>query len=469
MKINYDKLLIEYLNRNKLDLAGEKVIIGVSCGLDSSVLLDILSKKSEELRFEIIVCHVNHKRRAQSENEEEYIRSYCDGKYKFYCLHLEYNDVIDKENVKNFQEYARIKRIEFFKNVAKEEKCKYLFLAHHLNDDIETSFMHLLRGGSLKSIAGIDEVREQDGIIFLRPLLNVLKDDLYEYAKENNVKYFEDSTNFEDDYTRNRVRHNIVNELFKENPSFNQNFLSFKKNLNYATNLLYEKRDNIIKDIVLITNEIEIDYVKFMKLDDFMKREVLFEVLKKYDFSKVNILEIIKIISSAKPSLIVNYKTISIRKYRTKIIITDEIYKKQDIDIRINGIGKYIINDKMIITVSQITKDDRNRLKSELKIKNNLNEIFISNINLIWYNTNMLPLQIRSRKDGDTILLDNGHKKVKDLLIDEHIDVALKDDYLIMLDNQDDIISVLGLKKGIKIRKMGLDNCDIKIEINKIN
>ena len=98
MKNDYDKLLIEYLIRNKLDLSGEKVIIGVSCGLDSSVLLDILEKKSKEFGFEIIVCHVNHKRRAQSEIEEEYIRSYCEGKHKFYCLHLEYNDVIDKEN-----------------------------------------------------------------------------------------------------------------------------------------------------------------------------------------------------------------------------------------------------------------------------------------------------------------------------------------------------------------------------------
>ena len=107
-----------------------------------------------------------------------------------------------------------MKRLQFFNDVMNKHNSKYLFLAHHLNDDIETSLMHIIRGSSLKGYSGIEEVViNKDNKYLLRPFLTVLKDDIINYSKEYNIKYFEDESNNSDCYTRNRVRHNIFDEF----------------------------------------------------------------------------------------------------------------------------------------------------------------------------------------------------------------------------------------------------------------
>ena len=143
--------LIKELNADILKykdkLYEKNVVIGVSCGVDSMVLLNLLEKASENYKFNIVVAHVNHKRRAESEEEEAYIRSYCEKKHKLYVKEMVYNT----DHVASFQEYARKERLNFFFDVMEKENASVLFLAHHLNDDIETSIMHFIRGGSLNS------------------------------------------------------------------------------------------------------------------------------------------------------------------------------------------------------------------------------------------------------------------------------------------------------------------------------
>ena len=327
--------LIKEFNANiykyKSDLCKSSIVVGVSCGIDSSVLLDLLEKSSQNYGFEVIVAHVNHKRRAESEKEEAYIRSYCENKHKLYVKELEY----EADFVPSFQEYARNKRLEFFFEVMDKENAKFLFLAHHLNDDIETSLMHFIRGGSLDSIKGLNLETIINNKIILRPLINVLKDDLYEYAKKENVKFFEDSTNNTNDYTRNRIRHNIVSAIFEENPSFGDNFLSYKEKISYASALINEKRDNFIKENVNTCDNIEFYSDKLQAEAAVMQDEILFEVLKKYKLSKANIKEIKKIIFSNKKNLIINYKDLSIIKEDNKITIKNDLYQKEEYEVLI--------------------------------------------------------------------------------------------------------------------------------------
>ena len=192
---------------------------------------------------------------------------------------------------KNFQSEARIKRLSFFNEVMDKYNSKYLFLAHHLNDDIETSLMHIIRGSNIKGYSGIDEVViNKKNKYILRPFLTVLKEDIIKYCNENNIKYFEDESNSSDVYTRNRVRHNIIPLLFEENKSFDKQFKEFKETLQYSYNLLIDKRDEVIKQLTTVKNDqIIIDVDKFNEVDEFLKTEVLFEILKKYEFAKTNI------------------------------------------------------------------------------------------------------------------------------------------------------------------------------------
>ena len=298
----------DFLNRNNIDLHDQTIVAGVSCGVDSMTLLDVLEKASKEMHFKIVIGHVNHKKRTQSEIEEEFIRAYSKNLYEIEVLSLVDDNEISEAN---FQKKARDKRLCFFSDLVKKYSAKYLFLAHHLNDDMETTFIRLSRKASLKSISGIKEVNVIGEMTILRPFMRVLKEDIYLYAREHSLKYFEDSSNSEDDYERNRYRHHVIPEFFKENENFDEAYLLFKERISYASSLLDEKRDSFIKEFVKKKeNTFEFLVDSFEKIDSFLQKEVIFELLKEYQFGYNNIEEILKLIFSKKVNLIVNYKNI---------------------------------------------------------------------------------------------------------------------------------------------------------------
>ena len=272
------KEFYNFLERNNIDLSNQTVVCGVSCGVDSMALLDVLEQMSKEMNFRIVVGHVNHKKREQSEIEEAFIRAYCKDLHEIEVLSL-----LDENEISgsNFQKKARDKRLEFFNELVNKYNANYLFLAHHLNDDMETSFIRLSRKASLKSISGIKEVSLYKEMTILRPFMRVLKEDIYEYSRLRSLKYFEDSSNTEDDYERNRYRHYVIPPFFKENENFDEAYLLFKERLAYASSLVEEKRDGFINEYVKINDdqcEFLVDY--FEKLDLFLQKEVLFELLK---------------------------------------------------------------------------------------------------------------------------------------------------------------------------------------------
>ena len=439
-----------FTERNQLNLYHQTVVLGVSGGIDSMVMLNLMEKMQDEYGFKIVVAHVNHKKRKESEIEEEYIQKYCEDKHDFCVLHFEEED----KSQKSFQEYARNKRLSFFFDVMDKYDSKYLMLAHHLNDDIETFIMHLIRGASFESILGIKEVNNYRNHIILRPFLNVLKKDLYEYGMDNDVKFFEDSSNLEDDYTRNRVRHKVVSALFEENPNFGENFLYFKDRLAYANELINQKRDEFINNNVLRNeSEIKFDIELFKLEDEILKYEILFEILKKYDLSKACIEEIIKIIDSNKNNIISNISDIYVIKDKNYLIIREEEYQKEDFYLEINDLGIYDLNDEYEIEFSKL--DDLEKKCA----------LTISNVNNIWYNINMFPFYIRTRVDGDVMLLSKGHKKIKDILIDCKMSKMDKDKVLLLENKNKDIIAILGVKKSALLSKA--TNLDLKIELRR--
>lgn len=430
-------VLKQFIKRNNLSLNNKTVCVGISTGVDSSVLLHLLMTLKEELNLNIILCHVNHKKREQSELEEKYIIEFSkENNLQLELLHLQLED-IEKDN---FQQAARMKRLAFFNDVMNKYNSKYLFLAHHLNDDIETSLMHIIRGSNMKGYSGMEEVIiNKDNNYILRPLLNVLKQDIIKYSKENNIKYFEDESNNSDIYTRNRIRHNIIPLIFEENPSFINQFKEFKETIQYSYNLLIEKRNDIIQDLSTKNNNlITIDIIKFNNLDNFMKVEVLFEILKQYELSKSNIKEIIKLIESKKPNITINYKNINFCKQYNRVIVSNELKenRKKEVNIKIDHIGQYEINDNLFLEVIPFSEEDYKKSKNML-----------INLDVIWYNNMMFPIFLRNRKEGDKIKINSGTKKVKDLLIDEKIPLN-KRDSLLLLEKDNEIINIFGVKKS---------------------
>lgn len=440
-----EHIVREFLKTNQIDLKGKTICVAVSCGVDSSVLLHLLESLKDELLFNIVICHVNHGQRKESLIEERYIKEY--GTMHNLIVEVKHftNDMFIN---KNFQSEARNLRIEFFKETMEKYNSKYIFLAHHLKDDIETSIMHMIRGSSLSSYAGMKEVTQYKGITILRPLLKVLKEDIYKYAEENNIKYFEDASNQTDHYTRNKIRHDIIPVLFENNSNFKDSFLLFKERMMNISAIIEKQRDNYIDNFITKDNNtIYIDLKYFNNIDnnygskEYMQKEVLFELLKKYCLSKNQINEILKIINSNKPNLKLVLNKIVIIKEYNKIIIKEKTVQKEDerINLSIDGIGIYDVNNQYMLEVIPFTEED---------VKKNKN--ILINSNVLWYNSSMFPFILRNRKNGDKITVGNGTKKVKDLLIDEKIPLSLRDKYL-LLTKDEEVLTIFNLKKSSKV------------------
>ncbi len=442
--------IIEFLKKNNLFLTNDKITIAASSGVDSMVLLHSMISLKETMSLDIIVCHVNHGKREQSNIEEQYMREYCsDHNLKLYVLNLS-----DYRFENNFQSDARDQRLLFFKEVMMKENSSYLFLAHHLNDSIETSFMHIIRGSSLSGYAGIKGVTYVDKYNIIRPFINILKNDIINYAQINNIKYFEDDSNASNIYTRNRVRRNIVPNFFEENINFDIKYLEFQNNILEASKIIDNVRDQYIKNNITIKNDvIEFEEKTFKEISSYMQTEILFAILKKYDFSKINIEEIKKLIYSSKINIDNNYKTIKFVKQYGIIMISDSFVIEPQLELLIENLGIYDIDDKYYLEVRKLVDDD---LKKEQK--------HFTNLSIVWYNSHMFPFAIRTRRDGDRIAVNNGTKKVKDLLIDKKIGIINRKKAL-MLTFKDEIMCIFKIYKS-PILKQIKEN-DIVIELRE--
>ena len=203
----------QIINNLKETIKDQKVLLACSTGVDSMVLLDLLLKAT--VKENITVVHINHQKREQSTIEEEFIKDFSKSQnITCFVHHLPHYDG------SNFQEWARKKRYEYFYEDAKLTNSTVILLAHHADDNFETIIMRLLRSSSIEGYAGIRKEKMHRGFLIYRPLLDVSKASIYEYANESRIKFFEDSSNQENDYTRNRIRHYVIPKLKEENSNW---------------------------------------------------------------------------------------------------------------------------------------------------------------------------------------------------------------------------------------------------------
>lgn len=435
--------IITVFKENKLKLKNKTIVVATSAGVDSMVLLNLFLELREKYKLNVVCAHVNHLKRAQSMVEEKFIVEFCEkNDLKCYLKRLE--DIKEDEN---FQAEARSERYLFFDEVVKSEKADYLSLAHHANDNMETIMMRILRGSNLLGYSGISLVMMRKTYLVVRPLLGVLKEQIINYATSNGIIYFEDESNHENYYTRNKIRHDIIPSIFKVSSDANKKFDDFAFNIKGAWKIVEEKVLEFIKENVNSEKDIQFSKDDFLKVDKYLQIEILFKLLKKYNLSKDTIEEIISLVESNKAnikSFIVNRFTFY--KEYNDIIIKDEIVNPLNVQIEIKEANKQYHCDNISAICQSIASI--NMLKDEA----------------ICYNTNMLPVFLRSRKPGDKIKLSAGEKKVKDLLIDEKIGISKREQILILEDKNKKILAIIGLKKSLYLRE--IKDCDIVLKIN---
>lgn len=207
-----DKVL-EYIRRYNMLSEGDTAVCGLSGGADSVSLLMVLYKLRDILGIKVEALHVNHcLRGAESDRDEKFCRELCKKlDIPFTAVSCDVK-TYSREKSLSCEEAARELRYGIFRENTMEKK---LATAHNADDNLETVILNLVRGSGLKGISGITPVRGN----IIRPLLAVSREEIEGFLKALGQDYVTDSTNLSDDYTRNRIRHNIIPVMKELNTS----------------------------------------------------------------------------------------------------------------------------------------------------------------------------------------------------------------------------------------------------------
>lgn len=213
--------------RHEMLQDGDEVIVGLSGGADSTALLCVLNELKTEYNLKLVAAHVNHGiRGAEADRDEAFCKKLC-GKLgiQIYAFHIDIPELAKERGVSE-EVAGRDARYEFFTGLA-GEKGK-IATAHNAQDTVETMLLNLCRGTGLKGLTGIPPVRfvehkagcrsdETINTMVIRPLIECERTEIEAYLEEIGQDFVTDSTNLEDEYTRNRIRHNVIPELVAVN------------------------------------------------------------------------------------------------------------------------------------------------------------------------------------------------------------------------------------------------------------
>ena len=220
---------------------GDKIVIGVSGGPDSICLLDIL-KKIKNPTFDIIVAHINHMIREEADEDENFVKEYCNkNNIQFYSKSIDVQKTANNNKIST-EEAGRNARYEFFDEILKKTSGNKIAIAHNKNDKIETIIMNELRGCGLSGLKGIEPIRGK----YIRPLIECERHDIERYCNDNKLNPRIDKTNFENIYTRNKIRNIVIPYIKKE---FNPNIIETMDRLSILVTEQEEYIQNQVKKI----------------------------------------------------------------------------------------------------------------------------------------------------------------------------------------------------------------------------
>ena len=258
-------------------LKKKKLLLAISGGIDSMVLLHMF----HQLNFDIYVAHCNFSLRdAESDADEDFVKNTCKAlKIPVFIQKFDTNGFAFEQKM-SIQLAARKLRYDWFSELLTDKKLNFVLTAHHLDDEIETFLINLTRGTGLEGLTGIPAQNNH----VIRPLLKFSREEILQFAKENNIKWREDSSNASKKYLRNKLRHDVVPVLKELNPNFIHSFQNTLNNLKQAQSLVENASQMIYKKIV--TEQIDQKKIDILKLTQLKNYEAyLFQWLKPYGFS----------------------------------------------------------------------------------------------------------------------------------------------------------------------------------------
>lgn len=419
------------ITNQHLFTAEDKIIIAVSAGVDSQVLLAVMAQIHP--RTKIIVVHIDHQLRPESSMEADFVAKQAK-KYGVKYIGIKWMHVLHPVN--GIEAAAREFRYTQLAQIAKKFTASKILTAHHANDLTETFMMKLIRGGRWQQLSGIKWQRHINAdLMLVRPMLNIRKERLIVGAKATQIKWYEDASNADDEYLRNRIRHYFVPKMLHENQH------AIEHVNQYATQI------NQLENMVQIQVEIYLRQVKVSNDWRQIPNEWLGETLKAYLKQEIptigikdsQITQIINLFNN--PNRASGYVELTqdwwcFKDYHNLFVTNKNISKLKS--ERAKKDSMVTLNEWHLLP---------NGGKFIVKQKGNLgHDLSLGEIIPLELTEAKLPLQLRMRQVGDEIKLKNGHQKIKKMMIDAKIPIKNRNLVPILVNNDDEIMWVVGYK-----------------------
>ncbi|QYS90577.1 tRNA lysidine(34) synthetase TilS [Flavobacterium covae] len=268
--------LQNHINKNLPFLNDKKLLLAVSGGIDSMILLNLFSK----LNLQIAIAHCNFQLRGEESNKDEEFVKFESQKLKVKSfIKIFETQIYANDNKLSIQQAARELRYNWFYELLNTQRFDYLLTAHHLDDSLETFLINFTRGTGIEGLTGIPQINDK----IIRPLLIFSREEIEKYAAENNIQWREDASNASDKYFRNKIRHHIVPILKELNTNLLSSFQNTIKNLKQTESLASHSIYNKLEEIAIKKgDDIYFDVVKLQTLPNY--KAYLYEWLKSYGF-----------------------------------------------------------------------------------------------------------------------------------------------------------------------------------------
>jgi tRNA(Ile)-lysidine synthase len=408
----------QFITEKSLFVREDKLILGISGGADSVCLMHVFL----EIGYSFELAHCNFNLRGEESDADEYFVKDLAKEHQL-KIHVKQFDtlVYADENKISTQMAARDLRYAWFEKLRIKSNAKYLAIAHHANDDVETFFINLVRGSGLKGFLGIKE--KNNAIV--RPLLSVSRLEIEQYLKDRGLVFREDSSNASVKYLRNKIRHELIPLLAQMNPSIQQTVKDEMRILDGVAQIYASKVEEVRKDLTQEKNGIvQLEISALLALNPL--HSYLYELLSAYGFYAVEAISKAlqgqsgKQFFSSTHQLVVDRENIFISLLNKENEVF-EITEKTISLVYPLVINFKVIADKTIIYDNNIAQLDVDKLK--------------------------FPLTLRKWKEGDKFmpLGMKKFKKLSDFFIDSKFSIIDKQEQWLLCSGVD-IVWVLGCR-----------------------
>lgn len=294
MSRHLERSVSAYIKKMHMIESGDTVIVGLSGGADSVCLFRVLLALRQELGFAIEAVHVNHCLRDSAARDEAFVRELC--RKEDVVLHsysVDVQSIASREGM-TLEEAGRHARYECFSNAMQKSGAGKVAVAHHKNDQAETLLFHLGRGAGIDGMTGMRPVREH----VIRPLLCANRGQIEEYLADLGQSYVTDETNDSTEYSRNRLRHEVIPVLEEICPRATEHIAAVGETMAELSDYLQEQIQTAVRDCVDLTEResgiIRLSCDEFFKLHEYLQGETIRECMcllagSKKDISRTHV------------------------------------------------------------------------------------------------------------------------------------------------------------------------------------